>query len=344
MDLKESDFAVKLIFKLTVKYMNLIKLYLPLIVSMFLIGCVGTTGKSPLPNVDYADCYLYSSFTINKLKDSIEKTGEFSGLTYNSERNTYYGIARSIYKEVVSALVVEFDENFHQIGSITIPGVIDPEDIVFLEMTKQGPHVAIVDEIGIIYIGVLLTKDKSGKLAKEGQLNINNFKSIKLKTIFGNNTYYTDDDLPLGSPEIVYGSDGLEGIAHIPQENKFIIVKEKNPIQIYSFTLPKTGNVAIIKSFLAEKTIQLIKNYATDLSAVAYDPDYDRIILLSDESQTVFYLNNKTKQITRLIKLNQDYQYEAIVSRKDKLIIGAEPNFWIDIIDKNLTKSKNCDF
>jgi len=80
------------------------------------------------------------------------------------------------------------------------------------------------------------------------------------------------------------GNKGLEGVAYDQKRDCFYVVKEKFPLSVFRVNGPRT-NTVVTPLF---DGASVFAGLATDLSDVCYDPQLDRLLILSDESATVF--------------------------------------------------------
>ncbi len=255
----------------------------------------------------------YTSKAREEILAPLEEKKNFSGLTYVPETKSYFAIINK------GDRLFEFDDSFKLKRTIKIKGFDDPEDLAFVKMTDKGPLLAISEEPGGIFLGVI----GSGT-----ELSASSMQRITLVDEAGRSLEFHDNK-------------GLEGITYIPQEEKFIVVKESRPMKMWSFQLPSsTSAVQVkVKNVLPAETENNINNLATDLSAVAYHAKLDAIVFLSDESSKIIYVDNKSKQVTKVINLQTQLQHEGLSFSADfaTTYVGSEPYYLLRINQANTT-------
>ncbi len=80
------------------------------------------------------------------------------------------------------------------------------------------------------------------------------------------------------------GNKGLEGVAYDAKRDCFYVVKEKYPLSVFRVSGTPT-NTVVTPLF---DGASVFAGRATDLSDVCFDPQLDRLLILSDEAATVF--------------------------------------------------------
>lgn len=243
-----------------------------------------------------------------ELRAAVEKKN-LSGLTYNPYTKTYYGIINR------GDHLYEFDEKFNLVANREIIGFDDPEDITFVRMTSAGPEVAISDESGAIYIGVL----------KTGIIRPSDMKEIALIDERGSRLSY-------------WNNKGLEGITYLPQQNTFVVVQEK-PVRIWSFQLDPNSTTAQLKPTFPAALENQIRSFVTDLSAVSYDAKTNELALLSDESSAIVYVNS-SHVVTKIITLESRLQPEGLSFTPDfsAALVVSEPYYLMRVDSTNTRK------
>jgi uncharacterized protein YjiK len=257
----------------------------------------------------------YTSKAKEEILAPLEAKKNFSGLTYVPETKSYFAIINK------GDRLFEFDDSFKLKRTIKISGFDDPEDLAFVKMTDKGPLLAISEEPGGVFIGII---------GAGTELSASSMQRVSLVDEAGRALEFNDNK-------------GLEGITYIPQEEKFIVVKESSPMKVWSFQLPAdTGAVSVkVKNVLPAETISAVSGLATDLSAVSYHSKLDSIVLLSDESSKIIYVDNKTKQVTKVIDLKTKLQHEGLAFSADfeTTYVGAEPYYLLRVNKANTTQA-----
>lgn len=260
---------------------------------------------------------LYTTQAKEEVLAPVQAKKNFSGLTYVPETKSFYGIINR------GDRMFEFDENFKLKREITISGFDDPEDLTFVKMTETGPLFAISEEPGHILLGVI----GAGKEVKASSM-----KTIRLVDEAGRSLEFNDNK-------------GLEGIAYLPQEERFVVVKEKNPIKIWTFTLAEAQNSTTVKvkNFLPTATEDMIKDMVTDLSAVSWNANSKSIAFLSDESSKIVYVENDTKEVSKVVTIKTKLQHEGLAFSADfeTTYVGSEPYYLIRINKTNTLQTQS---
>ena len=243
----------------------------------------------------------------------LEAKKNFSGLTYVPQTQSYYAVINK------GDRLFEFDDRFNLKRTIALKGFDDPEDLTYLYMSALGPVFAISEEPGRILFGAI---------GSELILDAQKMKPIRLADEAGRELSFDDNK-------------GLEGIAYLPAENRIIVLKEKNPIKVWSFTLPEANRSFVVtaKNYLPPETEAQMNKLVTDLSAVSFNEKTKSLVFLSDESSKYFYVDLATKQITKVIDIQTKLQHEALSFSADfeTTYVGAEPFYLLSINKSNTT-------
>jgi uncharacterized protein YjiK len=260
---------------------------------------------------------LFSTKAKEEILAPLEAKKNFSGLTYVPEMKSFFAIINKGNR------IFEFDENFKLKREIAINGFDDPEDLAFVKMAPQGPIFAISEEPGRILLGVIPAAAKD--------LNASSMKTLRLVDEAGRSLEFNDNK-------------GLEGIAFIAQTETFIVVKEKAPMKMWSFTLAEAANANIIKvkNFLPAETESMINNMVTDLSAVSYHAKTKSVVFLSDESSKIIYVNH-LKEVSKVIDIKTKLQHEGLSFSADfeTTYVGSEPYYLIRINKTNTIQGQS---
>jgi uncharacterized protein YjiK len=235
-----------------------------------------------------------------------------SGLTYNPHTHSYYAIINK------GDRIFEFDANFNLIKSITISGFSDPEDLCFIGMTDKGPEIAISGEEGTIWIGTLGASE---------QLRASSMRAISLKDENGKTLSYMNNK-------------GIEGITYIPAENLFLVVQEK-PTKVWSFQLKTDQKVAQLQPYVNASVEMTLKKYVDDLSAISFNTKTNEMVLLSDESSALVYINHKDRQVKKVIDLETQLQHEGLAFSHDfeKAYVASEPYYLLEVAPVNTRRT-----
>jgi uncharacterized protein YjiK len=241
----------------------------------------------------------------------------FSGLTYVPELKSFFAIINK------GNTIFEFDENFNLKREIAIKGFDDPEDLTFVKMSPQGPIFAISEEPGRLLLGVIPAAVK--------ELNASSMKALRLVDEAGRALQFVDNK-------------GLEGITFIPETATFVVVKEKGPMKMWSFTLAEAANASTIKvkNFLPAETEQMINSLVTDLSAVSYHAKTKSVVFLSDESSKIIYVDHM-KEVSKIIDIKTKLQHEGLSFSADfeTTYVGSEPYYLIRINKTNTIQGQS---
>lgn len=247
----------------------------------------------------------------------LQSRKNFSGLTYVPETKSFFAIINK------GDRVFEFDENFNLKREIAISGFDDPEDLTFVKMTPQGPSFAITEEPGRILVGVIPTATKS--------LSASSMKALRLVDEAGRSLQFNDNK-------------GLEGIVFIPETASFVVIKEKSPMKIWTFTLAEAANATTIKAknFLPAETERMINSLVSDLSAVSYNAKTKSVVFLSDESSKIIYVDGM-KEISKIIDIKTKLQHEGLSFSADfeTTYVGSEPYYLIRINKTNTVQGQS---
>lgn len=253
----------------------------------------------------------YTTKAKEEILAPIQAKKNFSGLSYVPETKSFYAIINK------GDRMFEFDENFNLKREISISGFDDPEDLSFVKMTPTGPLFAISQETGKVLIGVI----PAGK-----ELRASSMKSITLVDEAGRVLEFNDNK-------------GLEGIIYLPHEQRFVVIKEKNPMKIWAFNIADTvnSNRVKVKNYLTAQTESSISNLVTDLSAVSYNAKLKSLVLLSDESSKIIYVDNSTQEVSKIIDIKTKLQHEGLSFSADfeTTYVGSEPYYLIRINKTN---------
>lgn len=243
---------------------------------------------------------------LNFIKNG-KNPSDLSGVTWSPETRSYFLILNKL------GLVYETDENFSLKRTITISGIGDSEEIVYLGMQENEgrnfPELAIADESGMISILTITEKNSyDTKLdAHQFTINVDNAN---------------------------WGNKGIEGLAYDKMNKTFYAAKEIGPMAIYKFQRPVDSSVKIVKPTLLFSDNQL-KGHITDISGLFFNQETQRLMILSHESYSLLDMQvdgklvNKyslSKFITKRLFKSVKSQFEGVALGKDgDLVLTSEP-------------------
>lgn len=241
-------------------------------------------------------------YTFEFIKNSTNPA-DLSGVAWVPDTKSFYMILNQ------GELIFEVDENFQLIREIETLGFSDTEDIAFVEMSEAGPIFGILEEQGVIALGVI-PKDKH-------IIKLQDFKRI----VFEN--YHSIFQL------WAYNK-GAEGLAYNADKNVFYVAKEKWPMALLVVPNPKGSNTINVAAtpLLSEKDISRLKKEITDISAINYDQQNNTLYILSDESHKVIKFNLDTKNMLVHALVIEMPQAEGItLFEKGKILVVSEPYY-----------------
>lgn len=232
---------------------------------------------------------------------------DLSGVAWSPETQSYFLILNK------QGLVYETNEDFSLRREITISSTGDSEEIVYLGMQESEgqlfPEFAISDESGKISIITITDKNiyDAKKDAHQFTINVNN------------------ED---------WGNKGIEGLAYDIVNRVFYAGKEKGPMAVYKFQRPEDTSVKVVKPTLLFSDSQL-KKQVSDISALFFNQDTQRLLVLSHESYSLLDMQEDGKLVNKytlskyiskgLFKCKKS-QYEGVTIGKDgELILTSEP-------------------
>ncbi len=293
--------------------MSCFKKYL-LIVLVFILFVIGAffKFKETIFSVKIAS-YLYQSsekidinnYTVEiDAKPILEIEDNLSGITYNHKTDTLFAITNRPRK------IYELTKNAEVIRVIELKSFKDTEDITFI----KNNLFSVVDERKNLFAIFEIDKDTKyidlDTIKNKFILKIKKFKNM-----------------------------GYEGITYDINKKEFYIANEKYPIQIIK-----------IKNWLEYDYIDVsfekfnIKNIVDDISALYFDPKYNHLLVLSDESKMVIEMKLDDKKISfgylkkGQLGLKEDIsQAEGITMDNNRNIyIVSEPNLFYKFKNKDL--------
>lgn len=253
-------------------------------------------------NIELNGVFKELSFIKNGINPS-----DLSGVAWSPETRSYFLVLNK------QGLVYEADENFSIKRTITIAGMGDSEEIVYLGMQESEghnyPEVAISEESGVISIFTFTEKNTYDAKADAHQFNIN-----------VDNTSW--------------GNKGIEGLAYDKVNKTFYAAKEISPMAIFKFQRPKDSSVKVVKPTLLFSDSQL-KTYVSDVSGLFFNQETKRLMILSHESYSLLDIQvdgklvNKyslSRFITKKLFKSAKSQFEGVAIGKDgDLVLTSEP-------------------
>ena len=247
--------------------------------------------------------YYYQNFDPSPI--NWISTGDLSGITCKEDR--------LFMIEDGGGVIGERNQDLLLLRTIYGADFGDAEDIVYLGQNEF----AIVNESGELFIGNI--PDGSFDL----NININDFQRI---TFFQHNQ-----------------NDGPEGVAYDQENSIFYIVKEKNPMTIFSFNRPSSSSDTIIIPDIPFSAEEKFYGIMEDLSSITYDYRTNRLLILSDETHRLIDVNPLTGDIYSILNIDNMEQPEGVsfINENYDLIIVGEPNYFIKYGNSLYTISSN---
>lgn len=255
----------------------------------------------------YENIELKSSFKELSFIKNGQNPSDLSGVAWSPETQSYFLILNK------RGLVYETDEKFSLKRTITIAGIGDSEEIVYLGMQENEghnyPEFAISEESGTISILTITEKNiyDAKKDAHQFSINVDNEN---------------------------WGNQGIEGLAYDKVNKIFYAGKEKGPMTVYKFQRPLDSSIKIVKPTLLFSDNQL-KKHITDISGLFFNQETKRLMILSHESSSLLdmqedgQLVNKyilEKYINKKLFKSLKSQYEGVTIGKDgDLVLTSEP-------------------
>lgn len=256
---------------------------------------------------------FYENIELNaKFKElSFIKNGknpsDLSGVAWSPETQSYFLILNK------QGLVYETNEKFSLKRTITVAGIGDSEEIVYLGMQESEgrnfPEFAISEESGKITIITITEKNvyDAKKEAHQFTINVNNES---------------------------WGNKGIEGLAYDKVNKIFYAGKEIAPMAVYKFQRPTDSSVKTVKPTILFLDNQL-KKHVSDISGLFFNQETQRLMILSHESSTLLDIKedgqlvnkyNLSKYISKKLFKSVKSQYEGVTIGKDgDLVLTSEP-------------------
>lgn len=224
---------------------------------------------------------------------------DLSGITYSAHTNTLFAI------QTKPTVIVELDKSGNVMRFIDLHGFEDPEDIAWV----NGYRFAILEErrrtLALVNIGPDTTDiDRS-------------------------------DTDPILIDAVDSGNLGPEGVGYDPTGNRFFIVKQKQPQQLYQVLFP-TGLYGGSHVMSTPWNIEDSLAGMFDLSGVFYDTETGHLLVLSQGSRCLVEFSMDGMEITRLsFQANHAGLMETIpqaegvsMDADGNLYICSEPNLF----------------
>ena len=243
---------------------------------------------------------------LNFIKNG-KNPSDLSGVTWSPETRSYFLILNKL------GLVYETDENFSLKRTITILGIGDSEEIVYLGMKESEgrnfPELAIAEESGVISIITITEKDVYDTKTDAYQFTIN-------------------------VDNANWGNKGIEGLAYDKMNKTFYAAKEIGPMAVYKFQRPVNSSVKVVKPTLLFADNQL-KAHVSDISGLFFNQETKRLMILSHESYSLLDIQedgklvnkyNLSKYISKKLFKSLKSQFEGVTIGKDGgLVLTSEP-------------------
>lgn len=206
-----------------------------------------------------------------------------------------------------------------------------PSELVALnksgEILAHYPLVGFGDIEGIGYMGdgmVVMADERAQELSfirlpnEPGEVNIEDAQYLAL----GIN---------------LNGNKGFEGVSYDAANDRLFIVKERDPRQLYEVTGVKASLEGGLQLRINDLTHWIDeKVFATDLSAVHYDPNTGHLAILSDESKLLVELSGEGKFVSFRtflggfsdLKSTAPQAEGVTMDREGNLYMVSEPNLF----------------
>ncbi|CAG1003870.1 putative protein YjiK [Methylophilaceae bacterium] len=243
---------------------------------------------------------LQSSLNLDNYRVKIEAkpiTGiedDASGLTYNLETNTLFSVLNG------TPLVIELDLEGNLLRKIHIDGIRDMEGITHVD----GNRYVVADEYDQRLILIEIDKDTE-------KLDISRAPQISLGVDAGNNK-------------------GFEGVSWDEQNNRLIVVKERNPLRILEitgFVDDSTTSNGLRVSQIAPSRFSAFQ--LRDLSSVSYHDESGHLVLLSDESRIAAEYDLEGRVVSILSLWRGFHGLQKNVPQAEGIAIGPDRRIYI---------------
>lgn len=241
---------------------------------------------------------LLNQYTFDKKVIIKEIKKNLSGITFNTNTKTLFGISNS------PRYIYELSKEGKLLRKIKLSGFKDTEGIVYIKESLF----AIIDEkkhtLFIIDISKDTTKIDKEEALKTISINMNSFRN-----------------------------SGFEGIAYDRKNDAFFVVNERLPLKIIKLQGVLESKNIEIKLF---DEINRVSIFMDDFSGLHYDITTDKLLFLSDASKRVAEVSRKSKYVS-FMELKKGFsglkedipQAEGIaVDDQHRLYIVSEPNYF----------------
>ena len=214
-----------------------------------------------------------------------------SGIAFNSQTRTLFVVANSpteIYE-------LEMDGKIRR--TIELTGFDDTEDIAF---------------VGERTFGVLEEKRRN--------LCLVDIPSNATSVAYANAVKFPVDP-------VAAGNSGPEGVTYDAAQERFFVVKEKNPRRIYMFSRPDAhARRATVTNPWDIETNNL---KCRDLSGIHYHAGTGHLLILSDESKCVVETTLEGEEIARLSLVAGFGGLSASVPQPEGITVDDEENLYV---------------
>ncbi len=253
-----------------------------------------------IPNVNHCNEINLANFDLCSQNAVATITDDLSGVTYNYDSNTLYTIINGVES------IRELDLNGNEIRNITLTGFVDTEGIVYL----GNDEFAIIEEqFGRV---IFLTIPDS-----PNSITINYPGSTEYIQLSGNFS----------------GNVGLEGITYDKENDLLYLIKEKNPMAIYTISNPVSLKGTVVAPLSLFDLEQKASTYPsslgfTDVSGLDFT-SRGSLLILSDEGKSVVEVDPLTGRLLSyqdLITNNMTQPEGIAMINNDEFIIVGELN------------------
>lgn len=224
---------------------------------------------------------------------------DLSGLTYDPDRNSLFGITNKRPE------IVELSLSGELLRRIPLSGAVDPEAI---EYVAPGRYV-VTDERRQALIEVEINAHTERlELARNNQLSIG----------MGRN-----------------GNKGFEGLAYDRAGDRLLVAKEGDPMSIYEITGFPFSHRAAAALQIEDKADYAAALPLRDLSSLYFDARTGHLLALSDESQRIVELDKRGKPVSTLSLQAANHGLANRVPQAEGVAMDAAGNLYV-ISEPNL--------
>lgn len=224
---------------------------------------------------------------------------DLSGLTYDPDRNTLFGITNKRPE------VVELSLSGELLRRIPLSGAVDPEAI---EYVAPGRYV-VSDERRQALI----------------ELEIDAYTE---RLVLGRNNQLS---IGMGSN----GNKGFEGLAYDRAGDRLLVAKERDPMSIYEITGFPFSNRHAAALHIEDKADYAAALPLRDLSSLYFDARTGHLLALSDESRRIVELDKRGKPVSSMSLQASSHGLANKIPQAEGMTMDAAGNLYV-ISEPNL--------